>query len=66
MLLPCSSEDKLCGHPQIAGAVVFGQARSRLGVILEVKSQLEFNTGDSNQLSEFREAICMYLDTCNQ
>lgn len=51
------SEDKLTGHSQIAGAVVFGQGRSRLGVVLELKPEFAFGPDDSNMLSEFRAAI---------
>jgi len=42
----CSSEEKLCSHPQDVGAVVFGQSCSRLGVIVVVNSSFEFDARD--------------------
>ena len=56
MLIWCP-EGILNGDPHIKSAVMFGRGRFNPGVIIEPKSEFNFDPEDQEKLAEFRNVI---------
>ncbi|KAI0325861.1 acetyl-CoA synthetase-like protein [Cubamyces sp. BRFM 1775] len=63
---PIPIEGMLVQDPNIASAIVFGQQRIQLGVLIEPPPHITIPTGDAQKLEEFKDLIWPTIEKVNE
>ncbi|KAI0657838.1 acetyl-CoA synthetase-like protein [Cubamyces menziesii] len=62
---PVPIEGVLVQDPNIASAIMFGQQRIQMGVLIEPPSHISIPTGDAQKLEEFKDLIWPTIEKAN-
>ncbi|KAH9949726.1 hypothetical protein B0H21DRAFT_819887 [Amylocystis lapponica] len=59
-------QDRLCGHPSVASAMLIGRGKAHVGVLFELNSEDAFDPQDEEKLDLFRDAVWSSVEEINE